>query len=129
VRVYEREQLQALLDKSDINIGKLLKTIPQRRAVSGHLSSIKLVGTESTQVIEGEYKIRKILGNLLSSAFKIEVKYNQHKVPVEFIFYGAGFGHGKGLCQRGIKGMAMEGYNYHQILKHYYPNVQIETQY
>jgi SpoIID/LytB domain protein len=129
VRVYQREQLQTLLHKSDINIGKLLKIIPQRRAVSSHLSSIRLVGSESTQIIEKEYKIRKILGNLLSSAFKIDVKYNQQKVPVEFIFYGAGFGHGKGLCQRGVKGMAMKGYDYRQILKHYYPNVQIETQY
>ncbi|MGD9015091.1 MAG: SpoIID/LytB domain-containing protein [Candidatus Omnitrophota bacterium] len=129
LRAYQREQLQSLLDKSEVNIGQLLRIIPQSRAVSGHLTSIKLIGTQSNQVIEGEHKIRKILGNLLSSTFKIEVKYNQHKVPVEFIFYGAGFGHGKGLCQRGIKGMAMKGYDYRQILKHYYPDVQIERQY
>jgi len=129
VRFYRQEQLQMMFDRAGIDIGEFIKIIPHRRAASGHLLSIEIIGTGSIKLIEGEYNIRKILGNLLSSAFKIEVKYNQEKSTSEFIFYGAGFGHGRGLCQTGVKGMALEGYNYRQILKHYYPDSQIKTQY
>lgn len=128
-RLYKPEQLQVMLAKSDIDIGEAIKIIPQRRAMSGHLISIKIQGTRDSRVIEGEHNIRKILGNLLSSAFKIETKFNQENQPEEFIFYGAGFGHGRGLCQAGIKGMALKGNNYRQILKHYYPDTDLKKIY
>jgi len=35
-----------------------------------------------------------------------------------------GYGHGLGLCQYGANGMALEGKNYHQILKHYYQDIE-----
>ncbi|MBP1926794.1 stage II sporulation protein D [Sedimentibacter acidaminivorans] len=36
-----------------------------------------------------------------------------------------GYGHGVGMSQWGASGMADEGYNYKEILKHYYTNVEI----
>ncbi|MEG2148549.1 MAG: stage II sporulation protein D [Clostridiales bacterium] len=36
-----------------------------------------------------------------------------------------GYGHGVGLCQYGANGMAKEGYNYEDIIKHYYQGVDI----
>ncbi|MFB5678749.1 SpoIID/LytB domain-containing protein [Paenibacillus terreus] len=42
-----------------------------------------------------------------------------------FIFTGQGNGHGLGLSQWGAKGMADEGYDYKEILQHYYQNVSI----
>ncbi|WP_106768483.1 SpoIID/LytB domain-containing protein [Paenibacillus faecalis] len=42
-----------------------------------------------------------------------------------FKFTGKGFGHGLGLSQWGAKGMADEGYDYKEILQHYYRNVTI----
>ncbi|UMZ74020.1 SpoIID/LytB domain-containing protein [Natranaerofaba carboxydovora] len=38
----------------------------------------------------------------------------------EFVFRGKGFGHGAGLSQWGAQGKALEGYDYKEILKHYY---------
>jgi len=43
-----------------------------------------------------------------------------------FLFRGTGFGHGLGVSQFGAKAMAESGYDYQQILKHYYQNVTIE---
>ncbi|MNZ38294.1 Amidase enhancer precursor [compost metagenome] len=43
----------------------------------------------------------------------------------EFMFVGRGNGHGIGLSQWGAKGMADAGYDYRQILQHYYQNVTI----
>lgn len=36
-----------------------------------------------------------------------------------------GYGHGVGMSQYGANGMAKQGYNYNQILKHYYTGVNI----
>lgn len=42
-----------------------------------------------------------------------------------FLFIGQGYGHGLGMSQWGVKGMADSGYDYKQILQHYYQNVTI----
>ena len=39
---------------------------------------------------------------------------------------GRGFGHGIGLCQTGALAMARRGYDYRQILSHYYPGARLE---
>lgn len=43
----------------------------------------------------------------------------------QFLFVGRGNGHGLGMSQWGAKGMADAGYDYLQILQHYYQNVNI----
>lgn len=129
VRIYKKEQLEALLEKSGFAVGGLTRIIPQRRTRSGHLISIKIEGGRNSEIIEGENNIRKILGGLRSSAFKVETKIGQQNAPAEFIFYGGGFGHGKGLCQTGLKGMALRGYNYLEIIRHYFPNSEIKKIY
>jgi SpoIID/LytB domain protein len=43
----------------------------------------------------------------------------------QMIVEGTGQGHGIGLCQAGAVGMANEGFNFRQILVHYYPNTDI----
>lgn len=47
------------------------------------------------------------------------------KVPTRYVFKGSGWGHGVGMSQWGARGMARSGYNYRQILKHYYPGTTI----
>ncbi|WP_229522241.1 SpoIID/LytB domain-containing protein [Paenibacillus monticola] len=42
-----------------------------------------------------------------------------------FLFIGQGNGHGLGMSQWGVKGMADNGNDYKQILQHYYHNVTI----
>jgi len=41
------------------------------------------------------------------------------------IFVGRGWGHGVGMSQHGANGMAAAGYNFRQILHHYYSGVDI----
>lgn len=43
-----------------------------------------------------------------------------------FLFRGNGYGHGMGLSQYGAKKMAENGYDYRQILSHYYQDITIE---
>ncbi|MGZ9584760.1 SpoIID/LytB domain-containing protein [Paenibacillus marinisediminis] len=42
-----------------------------------------------------------------------------------FVFKGKGYGHGVGLSQWGAKGLADQGYDYEQILKYYYKDVEL----
>ena len=39
---------------------------------------------------------------------------------------GQGFGHGVGMSQRGAEGMARQGYNFRQILSHFYRGISIQ---
>jgi len=43
----------------------------------------------------------------------------------KFLFKGNGFGHGLGVSQFGAKALAEQGYDYVQILQHYYKDVTI----
>ena len=57
--------------------------------------------------------------NLPSTMFDVEKKDN------DFIFRGNGYGHGVGLCQWGAKKMAESGKNYREILKFFFPDMEI----
>lgn len=44
----------------------------------------------------------------------------------KFVFSGSGSGHGVGLSQKGAQAMAQMGYDYEEILHHYYTGITIE---
>jgi len=48
---------------------------------------------------------------------------------VVFVFWGAGWGHGVGMCQVGAVGLAERGWTYDRILAKYYPGTKIEKRY
>lgn len=50
---------------------------------------------------------------------------NSDSVSGDFVFVGRGRGHGVGMSQWGAKGMAESGFNYKQILAHYFNGAQI----
>jgi len=45
------------------------------------------------------------------------------------VLKGAGWGHGVGLCQIGAAVMGEKGYDYKQILLHYFIDAEITKQY
>ena len=80
----------------------------------GSVKSIKIGDKEFTG-----RDIRSLFG-LRSSCFKI--KSDKSTVTFEV----TGYGHGVGMSQYGANTMAKEGYNYVQILTHYYTGTKIE---
>lgn len=48
-----------------------------------------------------------------------------YKLPERFVFSGKGFGHGIGMSQWGMQGMARTGASAEKILKHYYRGVEL----
>ena len=63
-------------------------------------------------------QIRNLL-NLRSADFELSLEDDG------IIFKTKGYGHGVGMSQYGANGMAKAGYNYEQILKHYYKGVKL----
>lgn len=79
---------------------------------SGRIKKVKINDKE----LSGE-KLRHVLG--LPSTW-CNFKVNAGQVEIK----SRGYGHGLGLCQYGANGMALEGKTYHQILKHYYQDIE-----
>ena len=119
--------------RSGIDFGEIVDLVPVERGTSGRLVRLKIVGTKCTKIIGKELEIRKTLSNshLYSSAFTVE----RHGVdpttglPESFTLRGAGWGHGVGLCQIGAAVMGARGYDYRQILNHYFIDASIDKLY
>ena len=107
--------------KLGIDFGTVTDLQPIERGVSGRLIRLKICGTKESRIIGKELTIRKAFSesHLYSSAFVVTRENDQ------FIFHGAGWGHGVGLCQIGAAVMGARGYSYHQILQHYFKGSEI----
>lgn len=68
------------------------------------------------------WEIRKLIGyNIIRSPYISKIGIEGEHV----VFEGIGFGHGVGLCQFGANTLAKNGFNYQDIIKYYYKNVEI----
>ena len=124
IQVYDKTELSGLISRrSGIEIGEILSIEPLERGESGRMWKLKIEGSVRTLVVGKELEIRRILSesHLKSSAF--DVRFEGNNVILE----GQGWGHGVGLCQIGAAVMASKGYNYEQILTHYYPGSVITS--
>jgi SpoIID/LytB domain protein len=123
---YSRQELEEILiEKSGFDFGTLQKIVTLSRGPSGRISRLKIVGSKKNMVVGKELEIRRWLSrsHLYSSAFVVAVEDDR------FIFNGAGWGHGVGLCQIGAAVMATKGFSADEILKHYFRGVKIQKIY
>ena len=129
---YTQQELQQLLqEKLKMDFGEILELVPVQRGKSGRIAKLKIVGTKKTFIIGKELEIRRALSetHLLSSAFVVDLLDATNGVPQRFHIIGAGWGHGVGLCQIGAAMMAEQGYNYRDILLHYYKEAEVKAVY
>ena len=129
---YQQADLAELISrKSGRDFGAILDLIPVERGLSGRLIKLKIVGSKLTLTIGKELEIRKTLSesHLYSSAFVVDKHNITDGIPGEFILTGAGWGHGVGLCQIGAAMMGAKGYQYDQILLHYFRGASISKEY
>lgn len=130
--VYTQKELAEIVsDKLKMELGQIVDLIPLSRGKSGRIYRLRIVGTDKTYTIGKELEIRRTLSktHLYSSAFVVDKQNVENGVPKQFVLTGAGWGHGVGLCQIGAAVMGERGYNYRQILAHYYHNAKIEKIY
>lgn len=63
--------------------------------------------------------------SLPSAAFALEPEYSSDGSLQSLTVWGGGFGHGVGMSQFGADGMGKAGYDYLEILAHFYPETQV----
>lgn len=125
-RVYDTEDINIALNSE---ISKLRSILPKEKRECFRYREIDIITADAKKTLRGDLKIREYFDQLKSSAFKVEIKFSSQSKPKMLIFWGGGFGHGAGMSQQGAIKMAKEGYNYREILKHYYPGTEIERKY
>ena len=116
----KKDEIERKLGNAKFNVKKISKIVTEKTGQGGHSSIIKIVHSGGTKRVNANV-FRLIVGpnNLRSTAFK--VKNNGSSL----IFDGSGWGHGVGLCQYGTQGMANSGFKWYDILKHYYPEIDL----
>lgn len=121
---YSREELENLVDPQH-SIGYIKGIKVDSRDISGRITSLTVQGTLGVIVI-GSRDIRTKLGGLKSAMFVCEYQMARNGLPDTFMFIGGGWGHGVGMCQTGVCGMALDGIGFRQIIAHYYPEAVIK---
>lgn len=86
------------------------------------LGEISEGGKIKTIIIDGT----EISGREMRSLFDLNsTNFNFVQSGNEIEIVTTGYGHGVGMSQWGANGMGEEGYNYKEILKHYYTGIEI----
>jgi stage II sporulation protein D len=129
---YEREELERIvLKRSGIDFGTITALVPLQRGSSARITRLKIVGTKRTIIVGKELEIRRWLSrsHLYSSAFVVDAERDVNGTPIRFTLYGAGWGHGVGLCQIGAAVMAAKGKKAEEIVLHYFPGASLQKLY
>jgi len=129
VTYFQSDLTDLVRARTGIDFGIITDLIPLERGASGRIIRLKIVGSEKTMVIGKELEIRKALSrtHLYSSCFVVEKRNNENGTV--FTLFGAGWGHGVGLCQIGAAVMGSKGYKYLEILMHYFRGALLERKY
>ncbi|MDF0553447.1 SpoIID/LytB domain-containing protein [Kamptonema sp. UHCC 0994] len=120
-QTFSRSELSAKIS----GVGNIVSIMPQRTTAFGSIITMKVVGDKGSKVVSGA-TLRETLG-LRSTRFTVTPQYGSvaattksEQPPTAFQVKGKGFGHAVGMSQWGAHNMAQKGYNYQQILLHYY---------
>ena len=112
----------------DRSIGRITGLVTRGRGTSGRVEVVEVIGTHGTTRVVRDH-IRSRLGGLRGNLFNVSPRLGPDGLPTHFVFTGASWGHGVGMCQSGGAGMAAAGFTGEEILAHYYPRAPLEKRY
>lgn len=116
----KKDEIERKLNNAKFNVKEITNVVTEKIGPGGHCSTIKIEHSGGTKMVNAN-EFRLIVGpnHLRSTAFKVENNGSS------LTFDGSGWGHGVGLCQYGTQGMANSGFKWFDILKHYYPEIDL----
>lgn len=115
-----KSEIEKKLSTTNNNIKKIRSIITEEFGPGGHCSTIKIEHANGTNRINAnDFRLMVGPNNLRSTSFSVK------DTGSSFIFEGSGWGHGVGLCQYGTQDMAKSGIKWFDILKHYYPDIDL----
>lgn len=107
----------------EADINKFLK----KQKIAGTIKSIKIADKYASGRAKSlQLTTTKTKKNVICNTFRLGVGSTKFKSCMitkinKLTFEGRGYGHGRGMCQDGAKGMAEAGKNYKDILERFYP--------
>lgn len=123
-------------------VGDVRKIRFTKRGTGGIVTEIIIEGNKNTIKVKTEYNIRTLLAPQYSTVIRqdeskvdglsmlpsgyIIIDHTDNEKTLESVnITGGGYGHGVGMSQNGVKTMVSHGKTYEEILKHYYPGINI----
>jgi len=115
-----KSEIQNRLNRTKSKVKRIRNITAEQIGPGGHCSTIKIDHDGGTKRVNAN-DFRLIIGpnKLRSTSFSI------NKRGSSFIFEGSGWGHGVGLCQYGTQNMAKSGFRWYDILRYYYPEIDL----
>jgi SpoIID/LytB domain protein len=111
------------------SIGELREIKIIERGNSGRIIKARFIGSRDSLDLNSELDIRKIKKPPFRSSCFVVDKILDDQRNDKYLFNGAGWGHGVGMCQSGAVARAFLGQSFIQILNHYFPETEIKTVY
>ncbi|MDR0985207.1 MAG: SpoIID/LytB domain-containing protein [Endomicrobium sp.] len=120
--ILQESFIRQKLSEYENNIGKIKKIKVIEKTKFGAAKNIRITHSNGKFTINA-YKFRILVDahKIKSNFFYVIDKMDE----TNFYFSGEGWGHRVGLCQNGSMVMAQKGYNYKDILLHFYPGTKI----
>ncbi len=120
--------------EASISMNEIKNKIKKLYKFDGKITGISFereAGRISEVIIKHEKGIISISGNkfrLLFEPKKIRsLNFVSKKGKSGILLKGRGWGHGVGMCQWGAKGLSVSGYDYRNILKYYFYNIEFSN--
>jgi len=103
--------------------GKLRAIRIAQRDIAGRVLWIQIEGSCLRQVPGVDFW--KAIGDRWGWGRVRSTRFELSRSGEVYTFRGRGLGHGVGLCQWGARGLALQGYGFQAILRHYFPNSRL----
>lgn len=115
-----RQAIQDRLNQYGLNVGAVTEIRPFDMTNSGRPAKIAVASTRGEIVLKSnDFRLKIGAMKLKSTLFRLSETGDGLRIR------GKGFGHGVGMSQWGAYRMAQAGYDYRDILRHYYSDVEI----
>jgi stage II sporulation protein D len=139
---FTEEQLRGRIEQylsrdrgRDLRIGTIVDITVEQHTAGGRVGRM-VIRTDKSSYDLYKDRIRWAVGRasnpeliLPSSRFSIKIDRDSRGNIREITFEGRGYGHGVGMCQCGAIGRAREGWQFAQILQHYYTDAEVKRLY
>lgn len=117
-----KKKIVSVLKKKGYPIKEIKKIEIYKEGNGGRVSKMRITDGRGKKYILSTNQFRLFFGqeNIRSTFFEIKTYSDVYQ------FKGKGWGHGVGLCQWGARGMGLQGYDYKEIIKYYYPGTKLK---
>lgn len=121
-----KEELRPLLKTLTGHEIKGNYQVAVNQRVAGVVTGLRIRSGHNSYIVP-EQRFHQLVGRQLGWQRLKSSTYELADSREVLFFAGRGLGHQVGLCQYGARALAKKGWNYKQILKHYFPKLKLRN--